>query len=67
MAGNSVGDRVEVLWEDEMFDAEVIKLHVLKLLLPEKQVAVGGWWVGKRRKRRTCAQWMIALRISAQQ
>ena len=55
-----------MLWEDELFDAEVIKLHVLKLL-PEKQVAVGGWWVGKRRKRRTCAQWMIALRISAQQ
>lgn len=27
MAGYSVGDRVEVLWEDELFDAEVIKLH----------------------------------------
>ena len=27
MAGYSVGDRVEVLWEDELFDAEVITLH----------------------------------------
>ena len=28
MAGYSVGDRVEVLREDEPFDAEVIQLHV---------------------------------------
>ena len=29
MAGYSVGDRVEVLWEDELFDAAVIKVHAL--------------------------------------
>ena len=27
MSGYAVGDRVEVLWEGELFDAEVIKLH----------------------------------------
>ena len=27
MSGYSVGDRVEVLWEDELFEAAVIKVH----------------------------------------